>query len=94
MIKTAKIIFTLLFILDVATIKADEKNDYFEVSAYPHSLSLQDSKLYLVTFADLSAQYFALKSVEGCLSIAIQKKSAVIIKHHKKTLVISECRPK
>lgn len=94
MLKLTNYIFTLVVAFNISTLKAEEKTEFFEVTAFPKSLVLQASKTYLVTFSDLSAQYLAQENVEKCLSIAIQSKTAVFIKHHKKTLLISECRPK
>ena len=84
----------LFLTLNMSLLRAEVKTDFFEVSAYPKSIVTQDSKTYTVTFSDLSTNYYTSKEMEKCLSTAIKNSKAVIIKHHKKTLFISECKLK
>ncbi len=84
----------LFLTINISTLRAEVKTDFFEVSAYPKSLVAQNAKTFMVTFSDLSANYYASKEMEQCLSLAIKNSKAVIIKHHKKTLFISECKLK
>ncbi len=89
-----KVILALSLSMNVTMAIGSEKADFYEVTAYPKSMILQDNGSYLVQFSDLATHYFANKKLANCLSTAIQNTQAVVIKHHKKTLIISECKLK